>query len=137
MMFFARHMVLWVGFFGATLATQEGRHIRIDALTKLISKRWMPIIELFIFMFCITVGFLLFCAAYKFTVDEKMAGTILFEDIPTWCFIVIMPVGFGIITFRYFLKVIELFLKFSGRKVPGPKAGEPSEIDISVKIKVK
>ena len=35
-----RHMVLWVGFLGAAIATHEERHISIDALTRFLSPRW-------------------------------------------------------------------------------------------------
>jgi len=33
---FLRHLVLWVGFIGASLATREEKHINIDLLTRLI-----------------------------------------------------------------------------------------------------
>jgi len=134
---FARHLVLWVGFFGATLATREGKHIRIDALTKALPKRALPIIELFINIFCIIVGFLLFQAALKFMLDERMAGTILFEEVPTWYFITIMPFGFGVITFRYFIKLVELLMTFGGKKKELKHAQEHQELDISLKIKLK
>ncbi|MCK7524997.1 MAG: TRAP transporter small permease [Ignavibacteriales bacterium] len=34
-----RHMVLWAGFVGGALASYEGRHISIDALTKFFPPR--------------------------------------------------------------------------------------------------
>lgn len=134
---FARHLVLWVGFFGATLATQDNRHIRIDALTKVISKKWQPLIEVFITIFCIIVSYLLAMAALKFTLDEKMAETVLFEGIPTWYFIAIMPIGFGLISFRLVIKLIEILLNFGGKKVEDVyETDDDSEIDFSVNIKL-
>src|SRR3990167_6348126 len=49
---FARHLVLCIAFLGATLSTREGRHIRIDALAKILPKKAQPIVELFISFFC-------------------------------------------------------------------------------------
>lgn len=135
---FARHLVLWIGFFGATLSTQKDSHIKIDALTKILPKRAIPIVELFINFFCIIVGFLLFLAAVKFMMDEKGAASILFKGVPTWYFILIMPVGFGIITFRYFVKLFEMLFRFAGRKIETAKKGpEVPGLDISLHIKVK
>lgn len=140
---FARHLVLWVGFFGATLATNESRHIRIDALLKIIPKKWQPLVEVFGYCFCIVVGLLLMDAAYKFMSDEKMAATILFSDIPTWYFISIMPIGFALISFRYVVLLMQLLMRFAGIKVPASKvAGQTSASDdgafeISLKLKIK
>lgn len=134
---FARHLVLWIGFFGATLATITNHHIRIDAISKILPEKAKPIINLFICCFCIIVGYLLFSSAYRFVAMEKMAGTTLFEGIPTWYFITIMPIGFAIITFRYFMRLIDLLYAFSGKKLDVAKHHEPSELDISVKIKLK
>lgn len=134
---FARNLVLWVGFFGATLATQEGQHIRIDALAKALGKKWQPLIEFVVLSFCIVVSYLLFNAAYKFAMDERMAATVLFEGIPTWYFIAIMPLGFAIITFRYTVHLIELLFTFGGKGKLLDEAEDCNGIDISVNIKVK
>lgn len=134
---FTRHLVLWIGFFGATISTLEDRHIRIDALSKVLPKKALPVVELFICLFCIVVGYLLFFSAYHFVDGEKAARTILFEGIPTWYFIVIMPVGFAIITFRYFVKLVEMLYKFGGKKLELAKPREGAGLDISVKIKLK
>src|SRR3989304_9672211 len=34
-----RHLVLWIGFFGAALATSQDRHINIDALTRFLTAK--------------------------------------------------------------------------------------------------
>ena len=34
-----RHLVLWIGFVGASMATSQERHITIDALTRFLSDR--------------------------------------------------------------------------------------------------
>lgn len=133
---FTRHLVLWIAFFGATLSTLEDKHIKIDALLKVIPKKFLPLVELIINIFCIIVSYLLFMSALKFVVDERAAQSILFAGIPNWYFIVIMPVGFALITFRYFIIMIEGLYKFAGKKLPAGDFKAP-ELDISLQIKLK
>lgn len=134
---FARHLVLWVGFFGATLSTKEDRHIRIDAFTKIIPARWKPLVDFLVCCFCIVVGLFLYDAAAKFVLSEKMAGTTLFKGIPTWYFIVIMPAGFLVISFRYLVFLLGILAKLSGKDVEKMLTKEESpEIEISVKVKL-
>lgn len=134
---FARHLVLWLGFFGATLSTNENRHIRLDALVKAVPEKWHPLVDIVVNCFCIAVGYLLAFAAYRFMLSERAAETVLFLGIPTWYFLTIMPVGFAVITFRHIVLLIEQLLKFGGKKVPEPKAHEHSELEVSLKIKLK
>ncbi len=131
---FARHLVLWIGFFGATLSSKEGKHIRIDALTKIFPKRITPVIEMFVSVFCIVVGVLLTAAANKFMQDERGSGSILFLNVPTWYFITIMPLGFAIITFRYFVMLMEQLSAFGPQSKSSPKEHKPFEISVNIKI---
>ncbi|HBF13065.1 MAG TPA: hypothetical protein DDW49_06730 [Deltaproteobacteria bacterium] len=133
---FARHLVLWIGFFGATLSTKDDRHIKIDALLNVIPKKFHPIIQIFVTIFCILVCTLLANAAYRFMHDEKMANTFLFGHVPNWYFLIIMPLGFYLIAFRYVVRLLEIFLKFGGKKVEDLKPIHTPEIDISLKIKL-
>lgn len=130
-----RYMVLWIGFMGASLATKDDRHLRIDALNKALPKKVIPLVELFVYFGCIVVGCFLFDAAYQFVLSEQEGGKMLFSGaIPAWYFLVIMPFGFGMITFRYFIRLTELLFKFAGKKTDEVNS---SELDISLSIKLK
>jgi len=85
---FLRHLVLWVGFLGASLATREEKH---DAVAIIVSV-WLA------------------KAGYVFLKFEIEANTILFKNIPAWYFQLIIPVGFGLIGLRFLLKFIEQIL---------------------------
>jgi TRAP-type C4-dicarboxylate transport system permease small subunit len=39
--------------------------------------------------------------------DEKAMGTTIFNDIPVWYFQIIIPVGFGLITFRFMINALK------------------------------
>ncbi|MEJ2635567.1 MAG: TRAP transporter small permease [Calditrichia bacterium] len=104
---FLRHLVLWVGFIGASLATREEKHINIDVLTRIISKRYIPYVKMIIELVSVIICILLAHAGYKFLMDEIKYETILFENIPSWYFELIIPVGFALMAFRFLLKIIE------------------------------
>jgi TRAP-type C4-dicarboxylate transport system permease small subunit len=101
-----RHLVLWVGFLGASLATREDKHIHVDILTKLVPSGLVPFIKICIHLFAVIICYVLARASYIFLTYEIEAGTTLFLDLPAWYFQIIMPVGFALIGFRFVLKIL-------------------------------
>jgi len=104
---FLRHLVLWVGFLGASLATKEGRHINIDVLSRILSRTARRISAIIINLFSATVCFFLMRAAITFIKSEKEAGSTLFKGIPIWIFQIIIAIGFGLIMIRFFIHALE------------------------------
>jgi TRAP-type C4-dicarboxylate transport system permease small subunit len=103
-----RNLVLWTGFIGATLATKEGKHINIDVVS-----RWLPslgknvvtlITHLFSFFVCCGLTY----AALKFIKNEVQMENITFLDIPAWIPEMILPLTFGLMTFRFGLRFIRI-----------------------------
>ncbi len=115
---FLRHLVLWVGFVGASLATRQERHISIDALSRLLSEKTLPFVRIIVDLFSVAVCLVLARAGYIFVMYEYEAKSILFNDIPAWIFQLIIPIGFGLMAFRFLLRAIERGLGI--RKAPPP-----------------
>jgi len=99
-----RNLVLWIGFIGATLATREGKHINIDMVS-----RWLPslgknvvtlITHLFSFFVCCGLTY----AALKFIKNEVQMENTTFLNIPAWVPEMILPITFGLMTFRFGLR---------------------------------
>jgi C4-dicarboxylate transporter DctQ subunit len=99
-----RNLVLWIGFIGATLATREGKHINIDVVS-----RWLPslgknivilITHLFSFFVCCGLTY----AALKFIKNEVQMENMTFLNIPAWIPEMILPMTFGLMTFRFGLR---------------------------------
>jgi C4-dicarboxylate transporter DctQ subunit len=105
-----RHLVLWVGFLGASLATRKEKHIKIDILKRIVKEKYVPYIKIIIDSVAIIVCMILAKAGYVFLLMEKEANTILFENIPAWWLQTIIPVGFSLIAFRFFLKMLEYII---------------------------
>jgi TRAP-type C4-dicarboxylate transport system permease small subunit len=104
---FLRQTVLWVAFFGASLAVQERKHINIDVLTRFMADRTKRIARIATDFFAAVVCFAFLRASLTFISSEITYSTILLLTIPTWCFELIIPVGYGMLTFRFLIKVID------------------------------
>jgi len=112
---FLRHLVLWVGFIGASIATREEKHINIDVLTRLMPERMVPWIKILIDSLVVFICVLLTKAAYVFVSSEYQAKSTLFLDVPAWIFQAIIPIGFALIGLRFVLKIIEQIWNLSDR----------------------
>lgn len=101
----SKHMVLWVAFLGAMLATRGRQHIAIDALTRLFPKKVRNGIRIVLDLLAAYIAFLLAKAAYAFVIDERAMGTMLFDDFPVWIAQIIIPFGFAMISLEYLIGV--------------------------------
>ncbi|MBI1805291.1 MAG: TRAP transporter small permease [Ignavibacteriae bacterium] len=107
---FLRHLVLWVGFLGASLATRHEKHINLDIVTRFTSVKVTHLIRSLTNLFAAIVTGALAKAGWIFLMNEG-SGEVLFTigqmNFPTRWFQVIIPVGFGLMAFRFFIRMIE------------------------------
>jgi C4-dicarboxylate transporter, DctQ subunit len=113
---FLRHLVLWVGFLGAALATKESKHINIDALSRILSPGLKKVIGFITNLFAAFVCFFLTKASLTFVSFEKESQSTLFANIPTWIFQTIIIFGFGIMMFRFLIHSIENLISLKQTK---------------------
>ena len=103
---FLRNLVLWIAFIGAALTTRYEKHISIDILSRLLNRKLNAFRKISINAISGTVCCFLTRASWIFMIDEKMAGSELFSGISTWYLLVVLPVTFFIMTFRFYLKTV-------------------------------
>ena len=96
-----RHLVLWCGLVGAMIATRQDKHIRIDALLRLLSPPWRDWVHAFTSLFSAGVCLLLTWISLRFIGDEMAAETTAFLNIQTWQLQLIFPLSFGIMALRF------------------------------------
>lgn len=101
-----RHMLLWLGFLGAAIATSENRHINIDALRRFLSPRVRSLVEVITNLFAAGICYLLSRASWTFVQGEIADKRTLFADIPSWYAQIIIPVGFGLLAVHFFIRVL-------------------------------
>lgn len=113
-----QHMVLWLGFLGASLATREHRHLHLDVVTHFLPMRWQLGLGLLVNTAALAICLLLLQAAWEFVRSEYTAGIVLTFGVPTWLVQSIVPLGFGAIALRFALRLLETLLH-----LVQPKAG--------------
>jgi TRAP-type C4-dicarboxylate transport system permease small subunit len=103
---FMRHVVLWIGCLGATLATARVRHINIDALTRVLSGRWLAARDVVVHAVTAVAAFVLGVAALRLVIDEKSYGDVAFLGIDTWLLQTILPIAFLLISYRSLVNML-------------------------------
>jgi C4-dicarboxylate transporter, DctQ subunit len=101
-----RHLVLWIGFLGAALATSGERHINIDILTRYLPERLKGAVAAISNVFAAAVCFLLFRASLTFIQFEIANYNTVFAEIPSWYAQIIIPLGYGLLTFHFIVRAI-------------------------------
>lgn len=113
-----RHLIIWVGFIGAAIATSEERHISIDAITKFIPARVKSAIRLLTSVFALVVCYYLADAALAFLLDEKAYGGDLVLSLPTWVAIIIIPAGYWLMGLHFLIKILQHAAELAGKEIP-------------------
>lgn len=96
-----RSLVLWITFLGALAATSRGRHIAIDAVSRVLppSRRGTLARATCLMAGLICVG--LANAGYEYIGVEKQFEAHAFLGLPIWAVQIILPVGFALLAFRF------------------------------------
>lgn len=96
-----RVMVLWLGLIGATVATRDNKHIRIDLLSRFFARNTHRLIQAAIGQVsawtCLVIAWYGMTWVHLDYVDD-FAGV---AGIPAWILEIIVPLSFGLIGLRY------------------------------------
>lgn len=103
-----RILVLWIGMLGAVAASRENRHITIDILNRLLPMKFRRRSEIVIAMFTTLVCGLLAWHTFRFVHDEFQYSSFEVAGIPVWLWQTILPIGFGLIAWRYLVRAAQL-----------------------------
>ncbi|NOY68014.1 MAG: TRAP transporter small permease [Deltaproteobacteria bacterium] len=111
-----RHLVLWVAFFGAAIATRSGSHVKIDALTRAMPEGLRPWSQVATNLFSAVVCSLLVYASWEFIhIEYQSGGSSGFAGLPVWTMEVIFPFGYALMAVRFArLAVVNIVSGFSG-----------------------
>jgi len=112
-----RHLVLWVGFLGAAIATSEERHISIDALTRFLPPAVKRLVHVATNAFALVTCYLLADAAVGFFLLEKEGGGEIIQSIPSWVGVIVIPPGYALLAIHFAIRLIKSVVGMSGRSV--------------------
>lgn len=96
-----RVLVLWLGLLGAVAASRDGRHITIDALSRLLPERGRAALAAGTGLFTATVSAIVAWHGGRFVASEFEYASAAFAGIPAWTLETIIPFAFGAIALRY------------------------------------
>jgi TRAP-type C4-dicarboxylate transport system permease small subunit len=109
-----RLLVLWVALLGAVAASREGKHIRVDVLSRWFPGRVRAGAQALTDVFTIGVCLLLAWQAWRFIQAET--GIKAFGALPGWVAELILPVAFTLIALRYTLLLAHHVRQCLGRE---------------------
>lgn len=105
--FLVRHLVLWVVFLGAGIASREKRHIHIDLLPRFLPKKIEQVTQILVALFSVIVLAILSYAAVTFVTMELESGiTVPLLGLPIWIVESIIPLGYAIIAVHFLVNGI-------------------------------
>lgn len=103
---FLRHLVLWVGFLGAALATRDEKHFGMDILNRFLSKKITTVTTMIADLFAGVVCYFLVKASISFLQIGIDPTSKLIWNVPTWVFLVIIPIGFGLVLLHFVFRAL-------------------------------
>lgn len=101
-------IVLWLAMVGAVAATRDNRHIRIDALSHLLSDKAVTGVRLLVDLFTAVVCAVIAWNSWLYLqVEIEYDVTVLTTvDAPAWIAHVVLPVAFALISYRFLVLVL-------------------------------
>lgn len=103
-----RVLVLWVTFVGATIASRNDEHIRIDLLTRFTGERSSLWLDRFRSLFTAFIAGVFTWYSYEFVRLDYQDGIIAFASVPAWLCELVMPVGAALICLRYLIRALTI-----------------------------
>ena len=118
-----RVLVLWTGMIGATVASRDNKHIRIDLLTRFFPRRTHMAIQFFVGLFTAFVCGVIAWFGARWVLMDFRDGLTGFSGLPSWVLEVIIPLAFGLIAIRYLIHSVSwlmMFIRFDGQETDTP-----------------
>jgi TRAP-type C4-dicarboxylate transport system permease small subunit len=110
---FVRHLVLLATFLGGVLATGRGTHIGIDILSKYLESqnllKYKVWVNRIVYLACVFTLIWLSKACWDFMKVEMEYPQEGFLGISSGYLVGIIPVGFALITYRFFYRFVASF----------------------------
>ncbi len=114
-----RMLVLWIAVAGAVAASRTDKHISIAVLDGFLPQKIRAGVKVFVDLFTAGICLLITWHSIQFVRTTYEYGDRLLDNVPAWILQLVLPIGFGLISWRYLLfsfkRLMDLF-----------RRGEPS-----------
>jgi TRAP-type C4-dicarboxylate transport system permease small subunit len=106
-------LLAWVAFLGGSMATRAGRHIQVDALSRVIPRRYQPYSRaiglLLTTIFCTYLTWLAYHHVFGPLGDYSSGEIRPATGLPAWIIILSALVSFGLMTIRFGAYTVDAF----------------------------
>ena len=106
-----RMLVLWLAVAGAVAASRNDKHINIDVLNRFLPQRIALAVKVLVHLFTAVVCGFVAWHSLAFVQMSREFEDVLLGNIPAWILQAVLPVGFGLIAWRYSLFTVKEVLK--------------------------
>lgn len=96
-----RLMVLWIAVAGAVAASRNDKHINIAILDRYLPGRLSLAVRALVQLFTASICGIVCWESARFVATTHEFGDVLLGSVPAWILQAVLPVGFGLIAWRY------------------------------------
>lgn len=114
---FLRYCVLWLAMVGSIAACRENKHIRIDAISHVVSGTVAAWIRVVVDTFAAVVCFVVGWQAWLLVREETTWGEFVIGAVPLWLAHALVPLAFFLIGYRFAVRVLSGLLDLAKGKV--------------------
>lgn len=125
---FLRQLVIIVAFFGAMLATQRGKHINVDALSKVLPRGIQRVVAVLLPLTAVAVCLVLARAGWDLVQISREYPKDLLPSVPEWSLQLMFPVGFGLLAVHFMVRIVEAVVVGPAEPEPPPRAAAPPPV---------
>lgn len=113
-----RLMVLWIAVAGAVAASRSDKHINIAVLDRFLPGRVRSVKDVLIHVFTALISGMVAWHGLQFVRTSHEFGDVLLGGVPAWPLQAVLPVGFGLIAWRYALFTVRDLRRLVRGEVP-------------------
>lgn len=111
-----RMLVLWVAVAGAVAASRNDKHINIAVLDRFLPDPVQRVVKVLVYGVTAAICAIVAWYSLQFVLTSREFDDRILGDVPAWWLQMVLPVGFGLITWRYGLFFLRDVAKLVMRK---------------------
>ena len=98
-----RMLVLWIAVAGAVAASRTDKHINIAVLDRFLPFKLRAGLKVIVDLFTTGICLVITWYSIEFVRTTHEYGDVLLGSVPAWILQLVLPIGFGLISWRYLL----------------------------------
>ena len=105
-----RMLVLWIAVAGAVAASRADKHINIAILDRFLPQKLNSAVKVIVDFFTAGICAVVTWYSVNFVLLSYEYGDVLLGNVPAWILQLVLPLGFGLMSWRYILFAISGFI---------------------------